>query len=766
MFLAVLSGFAAGVIAPWVYRASGRAAGWLLALVPFGLALYFVGFIAAAKSGGVFSFVYYWAPSLGIKFSFFLDGLSLLFAILISAVGALVLVYSGGYLAGHPGLGRFYAYLLMFMASMLGLVLADNVIALYVFWELTGISSYFLIGFDHHRESARAAALQALLVTSAGGLALLAGVLLLGQAGGSLEISTLLKNGELVRSNALYLPILLLVLAGAFTKSAQVPFHFWLPSAMEAPTPVSAYLHSATMVMAGVYLLARLSPVLGGTELWVYTLSAVGAVTMITGAYLALRQTDLKRMLAYLTVSALGMLILFIGIGTTQAIAAAMVFLLAHALYKGALFLVAGIIDHETGMRDVNNLGGLRSAMPITAAAAVLAALSLAALPPTLGFVGKEMLLGASLEANESLIIPIALVVAAIVYVATAGIVAIRLFFGMKLPTSIPPHEAAPSLWLGPALLAALGVVFAVMPSLLEESLLRPAVQAIAREPVALHLTLWHGFNLPLALSALSVAGGLAIYARLDLVLYALSRLEITSWWGPQNWYSLLLTGMNVVAQRQTQLLQSGYLRYYLMIIIVTTLALAGSKLFSAVDAARFTASFDAWFHEWVIAGLIVMAAFTATVARSRLAAVAALGVVGYGVALVFVLFGAADLAMTQFMIETLTVILFVLVFSHLPRFAILSARLGLARDAVLALALGGLITTIVLIGSGIQLYPKISDYFIENSVALGHGRNIVNVILVDFRGFDTFGEITVLAVAGIGVYALLKLKLGRKANR
>ncbi len=624
-----------------------------------------------------------------------------------------------------------------------------------------------MIGFDHHRESARAAALQALLVTGAGGLALLAGVLLLGQAGGSLEISTLLENGELVRSNALYLPILLLVLAGAFTKSAQVPFHFWLPSAMEAPTPVSAYLHSATMVKAGVYLLARLSPVLGGTELWVYTLSAVGAVTMITGAYLALRQTDLKRMLAYLTVSALGMLILFIGVGTTQAIAAAMVFLLAHALYKGALFLVAGIIDHETGTREVNNLGGLRSAMPITATAAVLAALSLAALPPSFGFIGKEMLLETSLATDQAgLIIAIAVVLASTIYVSTAGIIAVGPFFGTKRQTSNPPHEAAPCLWLGPALLAVLGVVFAGLPSLIDDSLLRPAVQAIAREPVALHLTLWHGFNLPLALSAISVAGGLAIYARLDLVLYALSRLEITSWWGPQNWYSLLLTGMNVVAQCQTQLLQSGYLRYYLMIIIVTTLALAGSKLFSAVDAARFTASFDAWFHEWVIAGLIVMAAFTATVARSRLAAVAALGVVGYGVALVFVLFGAPDLAMTQFMIETLTVILFVLVFSHLPRFAILSARLDIARDAVLALALGGLITTIVLIGSGIQLYPKISDYFIEHGLALGHGRNIVNVILVDFRGFDTFGEITVLAVAGIGVYALLKLKLGRKANR
>ena len=285
---------------------------------------------------------YPWSPSLGIRFSFFLDGLSLLFAILISTVGAVVLIYSGGYLVGHPELGRFYAYLLMFMGSMLGLVLADNLITLFVFWELTSLSSYLLIGFDHNREPARAAALQALLVTGAGGLALLAGFLLLAHAGGSMEISTLLRSGEVVRSHPLYGPILILVLAGAFTKSAQVPFHFWLPGAMVAPTPVSAYLHSATMVKAGVYLLARLSPVLGGTQFWMYALTTAGAVTTLVGAYLALRQTDLKLILAYLTVSALGILILLLGVGTSEAIIAMIVFLLAHALYKGALFLVVG----------------------------------------------------------------------------------------------------------------------------------------------------------------------------------------------------------------------------------------------------------------------------------------------------------------------------------------------------------------------------------------------------------------------------------------
>lgn len=767
MLTVIISGFVAAVFAPWVYRFTGGARGWLFALVPAGLTIYFANFVPAISAGEVMTFSHEWSPSLGLTLSFLVDGLSLLFALLISGVGALILIYAGSYLAGHPHLGRFYAFILLFMASMLGLVLADNLLVLFVFWELTSISSYFLIGFDHEREGARAAALQALLVTGGGGLALLAGILLLGLAGGSLEVSALLANAEVVRASNLYVPIVLLVLAGAFTKSAQVPFHFWLPGAMEAPTPVSAYLHSATMVKAGVYLLARLSPVLADTKLWIYALSIAGAVTMVAGAYLALRETELKRLLAYLTVSALGMLVLFIGLGSTHSIAAAIGFLLAHALYKGSLFLVAGIIDHETGTRDVNNLGGLRSAMPITATAAVLAAISLAALPPSMGFIGKEMILEAALSAGEiAPIVTIAVMFASILFVAAAGIVAVRPFFGKKLSASKPAHEASAGLWLSPALLAALGIVFGLLPFLVQDSLLRPAVQAIATEPVTLDLALWHGFNLPLALSAVSSACGLAVYAGLNPVLYVLSRLQINSRWGPRHWYSLILAGLNILARRQTELLQSGYLRYYLLIIMVTTLGLAGSKLLVGIDAASFAPNFDAPFYEWGIACLILLAALAAVLFQSRLAAVAALGVVGYGVALVFIFFGAPDLAMTQFMIETLTVILFVLVFYHLPRFAILSDRFAGVRDALLAVASGALITTIVLIGYGIQLYPKISDYFIENSVPLGHGRNIVNVILVDFRGFDTFGEITVLAVAGIGVYALLKLKPGKDGRR
>jgi multicomponent Na+:H+ antiporter subunit A len=393
MIFAVLSGFMLAIIAPWLHRLTRGATGWLLALLPAGLAVYFASLLGSVANGEAITISRPWATGLGINLSFYVDGLSLLFALMITGIGALVIIYAGSYLAGKPQLTRFYTLVLMFMASMLGVVLAGNLITIFVFWELTSLTSFLLIGLDHDRPGARAAALQALLVTGGGGLALMAGLLLMGQIGGSLELATLLSNGNAVREHALYVPVLLLILLGAFTKSAQTPFHFWLPNAMEAPTPVSAYLHSATMVKAGVYLLARLSPLLGGTDEWHYLVTGAGIVTMLLGALLALVQTDLKRILAYSTVSTLGALVLLLGLDTTLSVKAAMLFLLVHALYKGALFLVAGILDHETGTRDIRRLGGLARAMPITAAAAVLAALSMAGLPPMLGFINKELAL-------------------------------------------------------------------------------------------------------------------------------------------------------------------------------------------------------------------------------------------------------------------------------------------------------------------------------------------------------------------------------------
>ncbi|MDD3828645.1 MAG: putative monovalent cation/H+ antiporter subunit A [Anaerolineae bacterium] len=764
--LATLSGFALAVAAPWLHRAGRRATGWILALLPLALAVYFGSYHQQLGADGVLTIYHDWVPSLGVGLSFYVDGLSLIFAVLISGIGALIIVYAGGYLAGHPQLGRFYALILAFMASMLGVVLAGNVITLFVFWELTSLTSYLLIGFEHHKATARAAALQALLVTGAGGLALLAGLLLMGQAGGSFELSVLLDQGEALQAHPLYMPMLLLILVGAFTKSAQVPFHFWLPNAMEAPTPVSAYLHSATMVKAGVYLLARFSSVLGGNDAWHYLVTLAGATTMLTGALFALWQTDLKRVLAYSTLSVLGALVLMIGLDTTLSVQAAMVFLVAHALYKGALFQVAGTVDHETGTRDVTRLGGLARAMPITAAAAGLAALSMAGLPPLLGFINKELLYEANLQApRAATVVTVAGVASNIMLVAAAAIVGIRPFFGRRKDTPKEPHEAPVAFWLGPVILAGLGLAIGLFPETVATVFLSPAVSAIRAEPTVVELGLWHGVNPVLLLSILTLALGVALFLASAPLRRAASpalrsAVRTVSGWGPERWYELSLKGLNVVARAQTRLLQSGYLRYYIVIIILTTVGLAGYTLAGMGLPGWPAVGLDVRFHEALIAVLIVLAALMAVFSRSRLAAVAALGVIGYSTAVIYVLFGAPDLAMTQFALETLTVILFVLVLYRLPRFAVLSNRGTRIREAVVALAAGGLMTTLVLTVTSVPLRSRLAPYFAANSLELAHGRNLVNVILVDFRGMDTLGEITVLAAAAVGVYALMKLRL------
>ncbi|MBE0569479.1 MAG: putative monovalent cation/H+ antiporter subunit A [Deltaproteobacteria bacterium] len=765
MLFAVLSGFVLAVFAVWIHRLIPRAAAWLLALLPFGLTLYFLGLAGTVAGGETLRSFHPWVPSLGVNLSFTLDGLSLLFALLISGIGALVVVYSGRYLEGHPHAGRFHAYTLMFMASMLGVVLADNLILLFVFWELTSVSSYLLIGFDHEREKARKAALQALLVTGGGGLALLAGFLLLGDIGGSLDISELSARGEALRGSPRYLPILLLVLLGAFTKSAQFPFHFWLPNAMEAPTPASAYLHAATMVKAGIYLLARLSPVLGNDPAWQIPVTAVGVLTMLAGAWLALQQTYLKLLLAYSTMSALGALTMMLGLGNGPAVAAAVVFLPAHALYKGSLFLVAGSVDHVTGERNVTRLSGLGRSMAVTAAAAMGAAASMAGLPPLLGFLAKENLLGAAWAAPAVRAAFLgAVVLAGAAYVAIAGIVGFRPFVGTARAMRTDPHEAPIALWLGPFLLALLGVLGGMLPGAYA-SLLSAAASAILGVKYEVRLALWHGFDPMLILSATAVAGGIGLYAVRGRLVALRARWGHLGAWGPSHWYDVGMKELVLLARRQTRLLQSGYLRTYLTIIVITTLALAGHALVRG-GGVRFNAPLSGVrFYELSLAILILVAAAATVHSRSRLAAVATLGVVGYGIALLFILRGAPDLAMTQFIVETVTVVLFVLALHHLPPFSKLSTRGSRARDALVALLAGGLMTAFVLITTGGRHHPSISGYFAEMSVPMAHGRNIVNVILVDFRGLDTLGEITVLAVAGIGAYALLKLQAGRRKN-
>lgn len=766
LVFAVISGYLLAAVAPLVVRFARGAAGWLLALLPAALCVYFLGLIARLPEGAV-TVSYPWVASLGINLSFLVDGLSLLFAILISGVGALILFYTGGYLAGHAQLGRMMAFLLMFMASMLGLVLADNVLTLFVFWELTSLSSYFLIGFDHERPAARAAALQALLVTGAGGLALLAGFVLLGQVGqqlglpldGSLELTSLLALGDAVRQHQLYLPILILVLGGALTKSAQFPFHFWLPGAMEAPTPVSAYLHSATMVKAGVYLLARLHPLLGGTDVWLWSLTTIGAITLLVGAWRAVGETDLKRILAYSTVAALGMLVLSLGLGTDDACAAAIVFLVAHALYKGTLFLVAGAVDHETGTRDIDLLGGLRATMPITAVVAVLAALSMAGIAPFVGFIAKELFYTATWQAPAGMLVTAVGVVASMLFVVVAVVVGVRPFFGPQGKTPKPPHEAPLGLWLGPAVLAILGVLLGVFPKAVDAQLLAPAWHAtigyVADQ--TLHLALWHGWNVALALSGVTLAGGFAlVLARRPLRTIVSSTIVP----GPEDLYHVGLVGLNRLASLQTRILQSGVLSHYLLTVLLTAVIVVGYTLLTRVAMIEVLPDWrEVRFYEVGLAVLVVLATAAAVHSRSRLSAIAALGVVGYGVALIYVLYGAPDVAMTQFLVETLTVILFVLVFYHLPPGVRMSDYPVRLRDAAIGGAVGTLMAALVLVAAQPDAFPSVSQFYSEKSVAEAHGRNVVNVILVDFRSLDTLGEIVVLSVAGIGVYALLKLR-------
>lgn len=763
MIAAVLTTFAVAALAPLLERRLGRRAAPLLALVPAGLFVSLARHVPEVSAGGARTDALAWIAELGVSLSFRLDGLSLLMALVVTGVGAVVLLYAGSYMDGHPRRGNLLGYLLAFLSAMLGLVLSDNLLGLFVFWEATSLLSYVLIGFEREKAEVRASALQALLVTGGGGLALLAGFVLLGQAGGSLEIGALAANAEAVKASPLYLPALLLVLLGAFTKSAQVPFHFWLPDAMAAPAPVSTYLHSATMVKAGVFLLARLHPTLGGTPEWTGIVTTVGAATMLTGAFLAVGQRDLKRLLAFSTVSALGSLVMLVGVGTPAALAAAMVLLLAHALYKGALFLVAGIVDHETGTRDVASLGGLFRALPATGVAAAAAAFSMAGLPPLLGFVSKELLYDAALRASPAplLLVPVA-VGSNMLLVAVALSVGWGPFTGRAGETPKVPHEAPVAMWAGPLLLG-LGSLAAGLFSGAISPFVSAAATAALGAPHALELELWHGFNLVLAKSLVTLVAGVALFAARRRIRDLAGRLAPLAAYGPLRLYRAGLAGLVSFAKGTASVLSSGSLRQDLRIVLLATVALAAPLLltraaFGVPDALRSVRPLEA-----VLALLVVAGAAGTVLSGSRLAAVVALGVTGFGVALLFLVFGAPDLAMTQLAVETLSVLLFVAVLRRLPRLTSRSAPRARVVDALLAGATGAVMTGLVLAVHAEPLRSRLAPFFRESSLALAKGRNVVNVILVDFRGLDTLGEITVLGVAALGVFSLVRLRLSSR---
>ncbi len=762
----VLSGLILAALAPLLHR---RLASYAAALALFPLAIFIQLCLAipALAAGDAWQTAIPWVPSLGLSLDLRLDGLGLVMALLISGIGALVILYGSAYLHGHPFLGRFYAWVILFMTAMLGVVLSNNALLLFIFWELTSISSFFLIGFEHHKANARAAAWQALLVTGSGGLAMLAGFALLAKITGSFEITHWIESSAAILTHPLAPAAFLLVLIGAATKSAQFPFHFWLPNAMEAPTPVSAYLHSATMVKAGVYLLARLFPVFGGLALWPVVVTTLGLITLVGGALLALAQTDLKRLLAYTTISALGSMVFFLGLGTSLAVKTAVVVLIAHALYKGALFLVAGSVDHGTGTRDITLLGGIGRAMPFTAAAAGLAGLSMAGIPPLLGFIAKELMYETTLESALPALLTGLLLVANVGMVAVAGWVGYQSFWGKPGQEDLHPHEGAAGLWLPPLLLAALSLLLGAFPQLAGKWLVAPAAQAIWQAPISVKLSIWHGLTPMLGLSLLTLLLGLGLSAARRRLQPGIARFwHALARFSPAAIYPRSLHAVLSFAAWQTNLLQSGYLRLYVSSIVLFTVGLAIFTM--ATQSIRFSVPVISLprFYDVVLIGIILTAAVLVTRARSRLATIALLGSIGFSIAVIFLLYGAPDLAMVQFAIETLTVILFVLVLYRLPKFKQLSSRSAKVTDMLVALMGGVLMTALMLIVSTHNSDAHLARYFVENSLPLANGRNIVNVILVDFRGFDTLGEITVLAVAALGVFSLIKLTASGRKKR
>ena len=756
MLFASISGFLLAALLPALRRVFGDRVVWFAALLPLGLTVAFARQAPAVWAGTALTETTPWLDGLGLHLAFHLDGLALLFTLLIAGIGTLIVLYTGSYLHGHPHRHRFVMFTLMFMSSMLGVVLSENILLLFIFWELTSFTSYLLIGFNHDQEASRKAALQALLVTGLGGLFLLAGLILIGHVAGSLNITGIIAQRDVLINDPRFPVMLGLVLVGAFTKSAQVPFHFWLPNAMQAPTPASAYLHSSTMVKAGVYLLARLHPALGGTPGWEIIVTSFGALTLLTGATMATGQVYLKRLLAYTTVGALGAMVMALGIGTDTAIKAAVVLLLAHAGYKAALFLIAGIIDHETGEKNVTRLGGLFRSMPRTGMAAAIAAASMAGLPLTLGFIGKEVTYTALLD--HPLLAAVLLVTGA-GFALVAYQTGVRPFIGTAPAFPRHPHEAPIGMTIGPLLLGVMTLSLGINPGWID-ALTSSAASAIRGAHLDVHLHLWHGFNRELALSAATLIVGAALIVAATTGPRLAERLRPLTRFGPDRLYTALLDGLVRFAAWQTRMLQNGSLRRYLITIVITLSALVVVAFARAEMALNFHNLSPVNIPMALLCILVIFAAITATISSSRLGAVAAMGVVGFSVALFFIFFGAPDLAMTQLVVETLSVVLLVSAFYYLPPFTKRSTWRGKARDLIVSIFAGAVVTLLVLVAIGVQLRAPISSYYAETSVPIAHGRNIVNVILVDYRGLDTLGEITVLAVAGLGSLALLKLRI------
>jgi multicomponent K+:H+ antiporter subunit A len=746
-------------------RRGARTLGWIAGITAAAALLLTCSLAPPIVGGEVVTVSIPWAPAAGLSLSFFADGLSLLFCLLITGIGLLIVVYARAYLSEAEPLPRFYASLLLFMAAMLGVVTAGNLLLLVIFWELTSLASFLLIGFRDQEAAARSGAYQSLIVTGLGGLSLLAGVLVLGQAAGTYELQEMLANAETLRNLPAAPIALVLMLFGAFTKSAQVPFHFWLPSAMAAPTPVSAYLHSATMVKAGLFLVARLSPIFAPTDLWFYSITGVGTLTMLAGGWGALRQTDLKALLAYSTISQLGLIMLLYGCNTELASLAATFHILNHATFKAPLFMAAGIVDHEAGSRDLRHLGGLAGLMPRTALFVAVAAAAMAGVAPLNGFLSKELLYEATLDLGDrgawGTLVPLLALAGSMLTVAYSLRLVIGAFFGARGDFPHPPHEAPPLLRLPGEVLALLCVTIGLVPNVLAAPLVDAATAAVVAGPVHAHFALWHGWTPALGMSLVALPGGIAYYvARRSTARQPLPpRLGRTA----SEIYDLAVAGLLDGARQLTDAIQRGSLRFYVRVVVGLTLALTVAGGLGALPAPVLAPATAPLTGAWTVAGVTIVAAYAvAALNRHRLPSVIALAVVGLLVAVYFVWLSAPDLVLTQLLVEAVTTILIVLVLYFLPKETPgREPRRRVVTDAALSLAVGIGVTAVVYAVLR-RPFASISSYHLAKSLAEAGGRNVVNVILVDFRGYDTLGEITVLAIAAIGVRALIQA--GRRA--
>ena len=759
----------AGVLLPGLMIRAGRDACAMFTALPTALALILLGLAApAVMDGQVLQANIEWLPALGLNVTFFLDGLGLLFAGMILGVGLLITLYARYYLSGDDPMGQFYTYLLLFQGAMVGVVLSDNILLLLIFWELTSLSSFLLIGFWKHLPEGRQGARMALAVTGSGGLAMIAGMLILGNIAGSYDLSVILTMGDEIRASDMYLPALILILLGAFTKSAQFPFHFWLPHAMAAPTPVSAYLHSATMVKAGIFLMARMWPVLAGTDAWFYIVTTTGLITMVLGATIALFKDDLKALLAYSTVSHLGLLTMLLGFGTKAAAVVAVFHIINHLTFKAALFMSAGIVDHETHTRDIKRLGGLRHLMPITTVIASLAALSMAGIPLLNGFLSKEMMLEEAAHTvwfGSHYALPVLATLGALLSVAYSFRFIAHVFLGpVRDDYPSQPHDPGFGLWAAPAFL----VVFVVLIGLFSATIVGPLV-AVAAGAVTggdlpyYSLKIWHGVTPALFMSIIAVAGGamlLWMHGGLERIWNALPRPEA------KNIFDALMAAIVTASRWFTELLHNGAISRYLAVFTVSTTALgviawSGGGMPAAtreVLPVPILAGIG-----WVL--LVVAAAAVVVLHHQRFTALILISIIGLMVSGGFVYLSAPDLALTQISVETVTILLLLLALHFLPkdtpRESSASRRL---RDAAIAVIAGGAVGALAL-GFLLTDMSSISDFHLANSKTGGGGTNVVNVILVDFRGYDTFGEIIVLGIAGLAIYALMEALLAGPAG-